>query len=153
MTAKKYKLVRLKPPPGTPVKQMDPITSLNSQTKDIDPLFHKTFPPEKIQPFNQSLMVGLTVAEACIEHGIDYMELAKCIRKNTNGIRQLIQRALILGKKIHLTRVANGGRGWQASAFVLERKFRAEYGREEKPDGDKKQKQKFRIAGQDIDFN
>lgn len=75
-----------------------------------------------------ALRVGMLEIEAAEIAGIHPETLRRW--KNKSEMGGAIKKAILEGKRHHLEKIHAGRSGWQSSAWFLERKYRAEFGRD-----------------------
>ena len=72
---------------------------------------------------------GMTDKDACLYSGISRQSFYKKIREESD-FSDMVKKAQVEFKKKHLEIIADAGeRSWQASAWLLERKFKPEFSR------------------------
>jgi transposase len=91
--------------------------------------------PELIKEFCTCISNGLTNKDACMICDISEVTLYDWINKAENGglyaeLTKSMKKAEAQFKAFHLQNVTKAGKtSWQASAWMLERKFKREFGR------------------------
>jgi hypothetical protein len=81
------------------------------------------------------LELGLSQAEALLVVGIPYTTFCR-VRRDDEEFGRGVKSAASRGKVHHLRRVRNAEERWQASAWFLERKYGAEFGKRLQLQGD-----------------
>ncbi len=100
---------------------------------------------------------GFTLQDIAEWHGLDAQFLYTAYAKDAYGVRKAFDKAALECKLHHLKRVKDGAINYQSSTWFLERKFRAEYGKEEtlnvRPAGQAKKTVWDLGDGKSIEFN
>ena len=110
-------------------------------------------PSDVFKKIEQLVSINLTVAEACRRVGINPKYINNLIKDNVNNIVDRLEKAKLAPKILHLQRIHKAEKGWQASAWFLERADRKNFGRElvlrDESDGEK---QIIKIGDKEIEF-
>lgn len=100
---------------------------------------------------------GFTLQDIAEWHGLDPQFLYQAYARDQYGVRKAFDKAALECKLHHLKRVKDGSINYQSSTWFLERKFRAEYGKEEtlnvRPAGQAKKTTWDLGDGKTIEFN
>lgn len=110
------------------------------------------FTPTTKQEFINLITVGLNWKEAAITCKLPLLDVKACIKMNKDGIKGDIAQAMMKRKVIHLSRLAQGQKNWQASAFYLERRFPQEFGRESTVNVVNEKRQVMIVNNQEVEF-
>lgn len=110
------------------------------------------FPADKKKEFLNLIIIGLSATEAAISLKLPVLDVKALIKMNKDGIKGEIAQALMHRKIIHLNRLTKAEKGWQASAYYLERRYPQEFGKESTVNVVNEQRQTMLIAGKEIVF-
>lgn len=88
---------------------------------------------EKWELVIESISSGLTDKDACLYAGISRQSFYSKVR-NDSDFSDMVKKAQIEFKKHHLDVISDASKkNWQASAWLLERKFKPEFSRTDSP--------------------
>lgn len=76
------------------------------------------------------LMLGLTLAEAAVRQGLDIDVVGHWEATNTGNFGKVTAATIVEFKRYHLEKVRNGSFNYNMSTWILERKFREEFGKQ-----------------------
>ncbi len=99
-----------------------------------------------------NLKLGLELDDCAALVNVPYDEVKKWDKENTGNFGNLVKKAKAEFKRLHVMKVTRGQSDWKPSAFMLERKFRREYGKESKEASTAPGKQTYIIGGKEIEF-
>jgi len=117
------------------------------------PEMYGGLPTDVLEKVLMYLSINLTKRESCLRVGISYDYLQHLCTNNIENINDKVENAQLGSKIHHLKKIHKAGRGWQASAWFLERADRKNYGRElQLTDDQGEDKQKIKIGGRTIEF-
>lgn len=100
----------------------------------------------------ENLKYGLTVSDCAALVSVPVSQVEKWIEDNKGNFGNLVAKAKVEFKKFHLLKINRGKSDWKPSAFIVERKFRDEYGRDALSQNFTAGKQVFMIGGKEIAF-
>lgn len=110
-------------------------------------------PSDVFKKIESYIAISLTPTEACRRVGINPRYLDSLIKDNRDNVVDRIEKAKLAPKILHLQRIHKAEKGWQSSAWFLERADRKHFGRElvlkDETDGEK---QVIKIGGKEIEF-
>lgn len=103
--------------------------------------------------FLQAIREGLSVVQASRLIGMDPDMMQNSIEENRYNLKICVEIAKEEHRLFHVKRVNNSEYGYQCSTWMLERKYRDDYGREVKiTNGSDAPKQKVKFGNREIEF-
>ena len=119
---------------------------------DPSPGFHNYFIEAIVNNILENLKLGLELDDCADLVSVPRNEVKYWESHNTGNFANLSAKARAEFKRIHLMKLTRGKADWKPSAFLLERKFRKEYGKELKIEQFITDKQVMKIGGKEIEF-
>ena len=109
-----------------------------------------------IQLILLDLMLGLTLAEAAVRQGLDVDLVGHWEATNTGNFGKVTAATIVEFKRYHLEKVRNGTFNYNMSTWILERKFRDEFGKQSTiivDDKIQKTRQVMKVGNKEIVFD
>ena len=99
-----------------------------------------------------NLKLGLSLNDCADLVNVPEEEVRKWEKSNRGNFANLVRKAQAEFKRLHLMKITRGGPDWKPSAFLIERKFRKEFGKDPKDTSSPTEKQTYMIGGKEIVF-
>lgn len=109
-----------------------------------------------IQLILLDLMLGLTLAEAAVRQGLDVDLVGHWEATNTGNFGKVTAATIVEFKRYHLEKVRNGSFNYNMSTWILERKFRDEFGKQSTiivDDKIQKTRQVMKVGEKEVTFD